>query len=151
MNNAIEIEIEVNQDKGVNMRKIESNMMTAIRKNKNFTSGNTSTHYFNFSRKTLIGGNTQVRLHGNLIAIIHDTQRKLDDGYWAMRNDIELNTTFGTITKPVTYRTNVTKSRLNALLAYTPFKIVQKNKEWFIHSNITNQMMPFHDGIKLPY
>ena len=30
MNNAIEIEIEVNQDKGVNMRKIEKNMMTAI-------------------------------------------------------------------------------------------------------------------------
>ena len=133
------------------MRKIESNMMTAIRKNKNFTSGNTSTQYFNISRKTLIGGNTQVRLHGNLIAIIHDTQRKLDDGYWEMRNDIELNTTFGTVTKPITYRTNVTKSRLNALLDNTPFKIVQKNKEWFVHSNITGQMMPFYDGIKLPY
>ena len=133
------------------MRKIESNMVTAIRKNKNFTSGNTSTQYFNISRKTLIGGSTQVRLHGNLIAIIHDTQRKLDDGYWEMRNDIELNTTFGSVTIPITYRTNVTKSRLNALLTYTPWKIVQKDFQWFVHSSMTNQMMPFHDGIKLPY
>jgi len=125
------------------MRKIESNMVTAIRKNKNFTSGNTSTQYFNISRKTLIGGSTQVRLHGNLIAIIHDTQRKLDDGYWEMRNDIELSS--------CGWETVTTKSRLNALLAYTPFKIVQKNFQWFVYSNITEQTMPFYDGMKLPY
>tara|TARA_Y100001963_G_C6782943_1_gene451003 strand:- start:759 stop:1199 length:441 start_codon:yes stop_codon:yes gene_type:complete len=146
MNNAIQIEIKPTQNKRGNMRKIEKNMMTAIRKNKNFTSGNTSTHYFNSSRKTLIGGSTQIRLHGHLIAIITDI--KTDS--W-QRNDIELNTTFGTVTKPITYRTNTTKSRLNALLAYTPWKIVQKNSQWFVHSSMTNQMMPFHDGIKLPY
>ena len=68
-----------------------------------------------------------------------------------MRNDIELNTTFGSVTIPITYKTNTTKSRLNALLEDTPFKIVQKNFQWFVYSNITNQLMPFYDGIKLPY
>jgi len=141
---AIQIEIKPTQNKGVSMRKIEKNMMDAIENKKDFSNGNTSvTHFFvsNFE-----GVKTQVKLHGNLIAIITDI--KTDS--W-QRNDIELNTTFGTVTKPMTYRTNTTKSRLNALLAYTPWKIVQKNFEWFVHSSMTNQMMPFHDGIKLPY
>ena len=144
MDNTIQIEIEVNQDKGVNMKKIEKNMMDAIHNRKDWSNGNTSVNRFyvnNFE-----GVQTEVRLHGNLIAIITDI--KTDS--W-QRNDIELNTTFGTITKPVTYRTNVTKSRLNALLAYTPFKIVQKNSQWFVHSNITGHMMPFYDEVKLPY
>ncbi len=136
MNNAIEIEIEVNQDKGVNMRKIEKNMMTAIENKKDFSSGNTSvTHFFvsNFE-----GVKTHVRLHGNLIAIITDI--KTDS--W-QRNDIELSS--------CGWETVTTKSRLNALLAYTPWKIVQKNYQWFIHSSMTDQIMPFYDEVKLPY
>ena len=140
MENAIQIEIEVNQNKGASMRKIEKNMITAIQNCEDWSSSNTSVTQFKPYQTT------QVRLHGHLIAII----RNIETDTWH-RNDIELNTTFGTVTKPITYRTNTTKSRLNALLAYTPFKIVQKNYQWFVHSNITNQMMPFYDGIKLPY
>ena len=136
MENAIQIEIEVNQNKGVNMRKIEKNMMDAIQNRKDWSSGNTSVNHFYVS--AFEGVQTEVRLHGNLIAIITDI--KTDS--W-QRNDIEL---WSCGWKKVT-----TKSRLNALLAYTPFKIVQKNFEWFVHSNITNQMMPFYDGNKLPY
>ena len=136
MNNAIEIEIEVNQNEGVSMRKIEKNMMTAIENKKDFSNGNTSVNHFYVS--AFEGVQTQVRLHGNLIAIITDI--KTDT--W-QRNDIELSS--------CGWETATTKSRLNALLAYTPFKIVQKNYQWFVHSNITNQMMPFYDGIKLPY
>ena len=136
MENAIQIEIEVNQNEGVSMRKIEKNMVDAIENRKDWSNGNTSVNSFyvhNFE-----GVRTQVRLHGNLIAIITDI--KTDS--W-QRNDIELSS--------CGWETVTTKSRLNALLAYTPFKIVQKNFEWFVHSNITNQLMPFYDGIKLPY
>ena len=136
MENAIQIEIEVNQNEGVSMRKIEKNMVDAIENRKDWSNGNTSVNRFyvhNFE-----GVRTQVRLHGNLIAIITDI--KTDS--W-QRNDIELSS--------CGWETATTKSRLNALLAYTPFKIVQKNFEWFVHSNITNQLMPFYDGIKLPY
>ena len=136
MENAIQIEIEVNQNEGVSMKKIENNMVDAIENSKDWSNGNTSVNRFyvhNFE-----GVRTQVRLHGNLIAIITDI--KTDS--W-QRNDIELSS--------CGWETVTTKSRLNALLAYTPFKIVQKNYQWFVHSNITNQMMPFYDGIKLPY
>ena len=136
MENAIQIEIEVNQNEGVSMKKIEKIMVDAIENRKDWSNGNTSVNRFyvhNFE-----GVRTQVRLHGNLIAIITDI--KTDS--W-QRNDIELSS--------CGWETVTTKSRLNALLAYTPFKIVQKNYQWFVHSNITNQMMPFYDGIKLPY
>ena len=141
MTNAIQIEIKVNQDKGINMRKIEKNMMTAIENKKDFSSGNTRVNHFH--RGNFLGSNqreqrTSINLHNNLIAIITDI--KNDD--W-QRNDIELfNCGWETVT---------TKSRLNALLAHTPFKIVQRNFQWFIHSRMTDVMMPFYDGMKLPY
>ena len=132
MENAIQIEIEVNQNKGASMRKIEKNMITAIQNCEDWSNGNTSVTQFEPYQTT------QVRLHGHLIAIIRNIET---DKYH--RNDIELSS--------CGWETATTKSRLNALLAYTPFKIVQKDFEWFVHSNITNQMMPFYDGIKLPY
>ena len=133
---AIQIEIKPTQNKRGNMRKIEKNMMTAIENKKDFSNGNTSVNHFYVSN--FEGVRTQVKLHDNLIAIITDI--KTDS--W-QRNDIELSS--------CGWETVTTKSRLNALLAYTPWKIVQKNFEWFVHSSMTNKMMPFYDGIKLPY
>ena len=91
------------------MRKIEKQMCAAIQANKNWQSGNTSVH---FNEET---GESIVRLHGNLIAIIDDTSMQIFDGGW---------------------QSVTTKSRLNALC--TEFCIAgegifQRNFKWFVH------------------
>ncbi|AOO10658.1 hypothetical protein RW060613_070 [Synechococcus phage S-RIM8] len=91
------------------MRKIEKQMCAAIKANKNWQSGNTSVH---FNEET---GESIVRLHGNLIAIIDDTSMQIFDGGW---------------------QSVTTKSRLNALC--TEFCIAgegvfQRNFKWFVH------------------
>jgi hypothetical protein len=136
MNKAIAI--EVTQDKGANMRKIEKAMLDAIHNRKDWSSGNTSVRHY---PSVFEGIRTHVRLHGNLIAIITD----IEADTW-QRNDIELFS--------CGWETVTTKSRLNALLAHTPFKIIQKNSQWFIQKNSqwqTKDLIPFHDEIKLPY
>ena len=132
INKLINPEQDLKRLKGKNMRKIEKNMMTAIQKCEDWSSGNTSVTQFEPYQTT------QVRLHGHLIAII----RNIETDSW-QRNDIELSS--------CGWETVTTKSRLNALLNYTPWRIVQKNFEWFAYCSMTNQMMPFYDGIKLPY
>ena len=70
------------------MRKIESQMCAAVQSNRNWSSGNTTVH---FNEET---GESLIRLHGNLIAIVDEDSMKIFDGGW---------------------QSNTTKSRLNAL------------------------------------
>ena len=90
------------------MRKIEQQMCAAVQKNIDWQSANTSVH---FDPET---GVSVVRLHGNKIAEVSDTDMKIFDGGW---------------------QTTTTKSRLNALC--TEFCIAgegvfQKNYQWFV-------------------
>ena len=91
------------------MRKIEEQMIQAIKDKRNWSSGNTSVCYsadYNTSR---------VYLHNNLIAIVSDTDVEVFDGGW---------------------QSNTTKSRLNAIcdaFCIAGEGVFQKNFEWFIH------------------
>ena len=89
------------------MRKIESQMNSAIRRGVNWASGNTGV----FSD----GNVSKVYLHGNHIATISDTGRiKISDAGW---------------------QSNTTKSRLNAILTELKgyaYGIAQRKFEWFL-------------------
>ena len=88
------------------MRKIETQMIQAIKDNTNWTSANTTV--------TLEDGISKVYLHGNLIAEIDEDSMKLYDGG---------------------YQSKTTKSRLNVILSeygVTGESVFQKNFEWFI-------------------
>lgn len=94
------------------MRKIESQMNTAIRSQKNWTNANTSVH-FNEEDSVSV-----VRLHGNKIAEIGDDFLRIFDGG---------------------YQSNTTKSRLNAIIdefcnAFTD-GVFQKDFAWYIRDN----------------
>ena len=89
------------------MRKIESQMCSAIQSNKNWSSGNTSviTDENNIST---------VYLHGNKIAEIDDDSMTIFDGG---------------------YQSTTTKSRLNALcdeFCIAGEGVFQKNFQWFV-------------------
>ena len=90
------------------MRKIEQQMIQAIKDNKAWRSGNTEVTIGN-------DGVSYVFLHGNLIAEVDDTSITVYDGGW---------------------QSNTTKSRLNAIcdaFCVSGEGIFQKNFEWFIH------------------
>ena len=90
------------------MRKIESQMCAAVQKNIDWQSGNTSVH---FDPET---GVSVVRLHGNKIAEVSDTDMTIFDGGW---------------------QTVTTKSRLNALceeFCISGEGVFQKNHQWFV-------------------
>ena len=107
------------------MRKIETQMNTAIKSQKNWAGSNT----------TVITENdiSTVMLHGNHIATYyHDTKElALFDGGW---------------------QSNTTKSRLNALCYEFAmgFGVFQKNWEWFI-SDFSDNKKDFADGITVNY
>ena len=90
------------------MRKIEQQMITAIRNNsKDWKSGNTKVC-------TTSEGYTHVYLHNNHIATVTDDSLTLYDGGW---------------------QSNTTKSRLNALcdaFCIPGEGVFQKNFEWFV-------------------
>jgi len=103
------------------MRKIEQQMIAAIKSETNWESGNTSVHY---SEEY---GTSTVYLHDNLIAIVSDNDMEIFDGG---------------------YQSKTTKSRLNALInefcnAITD-GVFQKNYQWFISDN--NEVKPFASG-----
>ena len=103
------------------MRKIESQMLTAIRNNDNWQSANTSVHYNEENDVSI------VRLHGNKIAEVGDDFVQIFDGGW---------------------QTNTTKSRLNVIInefcnALTD-GVFQKNYEWFVRDN--NVVKEFESG-----
>ena len=90
------------------MRKIESQMCAAVQKNIDWQSSNTSVH---FDPET---GVSVVRLHGNKIAEVSDTDMTIFDGGW---------------------QTTTTKSRLNALcqeFCIAGEGVFQKNFTWYV-------------------
>ena len=93
------------------MRKIETQMNTAIRSRKDFRSGNTEVNAFTCGATGRLG--SIVKLHGNKIAEVYANSIVLFDGGW---------------------QTVTTKSRLNALLDEfsTGTGVLQRNFEWFV-------------------
>ena len=102
-------------------RKIEALMNAAIVQGKNFSRDNTQVLHND--------GVAEVYLHGNKIAEIYETSLRLFDGGW---------------------RTNTTKSRLNAILKENGAgdeSIYQKNHQWYIaHDGIVEE---FESGMIL--
>ena len=90
------------------MRKIEAQMNAAVQSNANWSSGNTTVH---FNAET---GESLIRLHGNLIAIVDEDSMKIFDGGW---------------------QSTTTKSRLNALcdaFCVAGEGVFQKDFKWFV-------------------
>ena len=90
------------------MRKIEQQMCEAIQANKNWTNANTSVI---FDSET---NNSNVYLHGNLIATVTDTDMTIFDGG---------------------VQSKTTKSRINALcdaFCIAGEGIFQKNFQWYV-------------------
>ena len=119
------------------MRKIETQMIAAIKNSIDWKSANTEVINFYDDEKQLVV--TSVYLHGNLIAEVDDCSLKLFDGG---------------------YQSKTTKSRLNALLSEFGYTcgtkreyVFQKQFEWFVNfvDAKTEQMMtiPFVDGMRL--
>jgi hypothetical protein len=91
------------------MRKIEKQMCAAVQSNKDWQSANTSVH---FDPET---GVSIVRLHGNKIAEVSDTDMTIFDGGW---------------------QTVTTKSRLNALCEYFCVAgegVFQEDFQWYVN------------------
>ena len=103
------------------MRKIEQQIIDAIRNNQDLKVANSEVISYTNS--------SDVYLHGHLIARIGETWMELFDAG---------------------YQTKTTKSRLNALLSAFGMEgeyIFQKNFQWFINYN--NQPIPFFNGMRL--
>ena len=113
------------------MRKIEENMVNAIKRGKCWTSGNTEV----FTNKN---GASLVYLHGNHIATVTYKKVTLFDGGW---------------------QTNTTKSRLNAIcdeFCVPGEGVFQEKFEWYVRrfiamaagSRVYN-VEPFESGVTL--
>ena len=94
------------------MRKIESQMNTAIHNNSDWSSANTRVVY------SPIRNTSEVYLHNNLIAIVTDEGLQIFDGG---------------------YQSVTTKSRLNAIINEfcepTTDGVFQKDYQWFVKDN----------------
>ena len=117
------------------MRKIEQQMIAAIKSNADWKCDNTQVITLNNMGQMV----SFVYLHGNLIAQVDDDSLKLYDGGW---------------------QSKTTKSRLNALLSEFGYTcgtkreyIFQKQFEWFIQMfDLTEKAMrtiPFTSGMRL--
>ena len=105
------------------MRKIETQMNSAIRGQRNWAGSNTTV------MSDDNGLASRVYLHGNHIATYSHTDRSLTllDGGW---------------------QSNTTKSRLNAICdEFKPgFGVFQKNWIWFVSDRLNNKVFPFTSG-----
>ena len=103
------------------MRKIESQMNSAIRSRSSFSSANTSVVID-------VNNNAFVYLHGNHIATIDNDNVTLFDGGW---------------------QSNTTKSRLNAILQEFAYGVgvFQKQWEWFVCNQ--NKTVDFTNGMQI--
>ena len=111
----------INQREPPMARKIETEMNAAIASGRNWSKGNTAVSFE--------GDVAKVRLHGNLIAEIGEGFITLWDAGW---------------------RTNTTKSRLNAILDANGIPgecVFQKNYQWFV--NQAGGAIPFFSGMRL--
>ena len=109
------------------MRKIETQMNTAITNQVDWQSGNTSVT-FNAEENLSV-----VRLHGNKIAEVGDTFIRLFDG---------------------DHQTVTTKSRLNAILSAhgeSGDKVFAKNFDWYVQMNTAQglSVVPFFSSMRL--
>ena len=106
------------------MRKIETQMNSAIRSRRDWQSGNTRVEITADNRAL-------VYLHGNLIANVDN-------------NDIQIFDGGG-------YQTVTTKSRLNAIIEefiMPAAGVFQKNWEWFVKLSLDNtSIIPFESGM----
>lgn len=103
------------------MRVIENQMCNAIQNSKDWKSDNTEV--------INVDGVSEVYLHGNLIAKVDETTIVLYDGG---------------------YRSNTTKSRLNAILnrfGHNFDGVFQKKFEWFFHDSARSVDVPFFSGL----
>ena len=99
------------------MRKIEQQMIAAIKGKRNWSSGNTSVHYSEDYKSST------VYLHGNLIAIVYENDAELFDSG---------------------YQTVTTKSRLNAIcreFGVPGEGIFQKDFQWYVHKLIGQSLV----------
>lgn len=107
------------------MRKIEHEMCSAVRNNKDMRKANTQVLYSQ-SR-----GVSCVYLHGNLIAVVDKDTVQVYDGGW---------------------QSNTTKSRLNALINELcdgrMFGVYQRDFSWYIQDGVAHQ--PFDHGHTFP-
>jgi hypothetical protein len=104
------------------MRKIETQMNAAIKANDNWTSANTTVTLND-------AGESEVRLHGNLIAKVGENFIQLFDGGW---------------------QSNTTKSRLNAILSEFGIdgeRVFAKDFDWFVMQE--GGPIPFFSGMRL--
>ena len=104
--------LPLDQSQPTTMRKIEQQMIAAIKGKRNWSSGNTSVHYSEEYQSSA------VYLHGNLIAVVY-------------KNDAELF--------DAGYKTVTTKSRLNAIcqeFGVPGEGIFQKDFQWYVHKLI---------------
>ena len=112
-------------NKPVFMRKIETQMNSAIRSRRDWHSGNTRVEIT--EDQTAI-----VYLHGNKIAVVDEENVQLFDGGW---------------------QSNTTKSRLNAIIEefLIPYQgVFQKNWNWFVNVQLDHKdPVPFYSGIAL--
>ena len=94
------------------MRKIERQMIEAIKSETDWKSGNTKViNFYNEDKECVV---TSVFLHDNLIAEVTDTDMKIFDGGW---------------------QSNTTKSRLNALCSefcVDGERVFQKDFAWYV-------------------
>ena len=94
------------------MRKIESQMISAIKSETDWKSGNTKViNFYNDDKECVV---TSVFLHDNLIAEVTDTDMTIYDGGW---------------------KSNTTKSRLNALcteFCHGGERVFQKDFQWYV-------------------
>ena len=113
-------------NKPVFMRKIETQMNSAIRSRKDWHSGNTRVEIT--EDQTAI-----VYLHGNKIAVIDEENVQIFDGGG--------------------YQTVTTKSRLNAIIEefiMPAAGVFQKNWNWFVKLSLDfSNIVPFESGIVL--
>ena len=111
------------------MRKIEQEMIDAIQENRDWSKANTTVSY---NEET---GTAVIRLHGNKIAEVDDDSMTIFDGGW---------------------RTNTTKSRLNALCSEFCIGaegVFQEKFEWYVHKfvgqagqSMVYNAVPFENG-----
>ena len=106
------------------MRKVESQMVHAIKNNQDWHSTNTAVESIN--------GVSVVKLHGHKIAEVGDSFVQLFDGG---------------------HQSNTTKSRLNAILdgcGLPGERVFAKQFQWFVNINGNGiQTVPFFSGMRL--
>ena len=109
------------------MRKIETQMNTAIKRGRDFRSGNTEVNAFTCGATGRLG--SIVKLHGNKIAEVYANSIVLFDGGW---------------------QSNTTKSRLNALCYEfnTGFKVIQRDWTWYLVNFLGTKQL-FNSGMEV--